>query len=65
MERKEIHRLGWVLGFEACANWEMTPTPERKYDKAGECINPTRRIKPEDPRYLNGFEEYIKIGAGA
>ena len=60
MTNTEVKELGWILGFGAGANWEITPMDEIKYDILGNCINGSRAFGPEHPAYQDPFEAFEK-----
>jgi len=58
----DAEKIGWVIGFGAGANWEITPIYERKYDMFGNCINGSRSIGPEHEEYQDpvvAFEKHF------
>lgn len=56
----DAEKIGWVLGFCAGANWELTPFDERKYDMSGNCINGSRSFGPEHEAYQSPFVAFEK-----
>jgi hypothetical protein len=59
---KELnYAISWMLGFEAAANWKLTPILERKYDPiTRECVNGAQRIYPKDKDYTDPYDAYEK-----
>ena len=53
-----IEKVSWILAFHSCANWEITPWPEREYDENGRCLNMSRQLGPEHPQYTDPFAAY-------
>lgn len=54
-------KISWIFGFNAMANWEITPINERKYDIFGNCINGSRPISPKHKAYQDPFKEFEKV----
>lgn len=49
---EKIKKILWMIGFNAAANWMLTPVLEREYDPiTGECINPIVFLNPGDEFY--------------
>ena len=56
----DIEKIGWIVGFSAAANWEITPINERKYDMLGNCLNGSRSFGREHEAYQDPFIAFEK-----
>ncbi len=53
-------KIGWLFGFNAGANWEITPMNERKYDDSGNCTNESRIVAPNHKDYQSPIKAFEK-----